>query len=96
MHLNCFGKAVHGLFAVGHVRILKKAKQLGDYLIVGIHGEDPAAWGCGLCFPSAAVGRSKTSALFLECGRRRRDGFERKGPRVSSDGFARTRLECLG
>lgn len=29
------------LFHVGHLAFLEKAKSLGDYLIVGLHGDDP-------------------------------------------------------
>nr|CEL69735.1 TPA: phosphoethanolamine cytidylyltransferase,putative [Neospora caninum Liverpool] len=39
------------VFHVGHLRILEKAKQLGDYLIVGIHDDETVARVKGAGFP---------------------------------------------
>ncbi len=38
--IRVYADMVADLFHYGHVEFLKKARALGDYLLVGIHGDD--------------------------------------------------------
>ena len=43
------------LFNAGHVRLLREAKKLGDFLLVGVHDDDDARAGRGAAYPVLAL-----------------------------------------
>ena len=43
------------LFNAGHVRLLREAKKMGDFLLVGVHDDDAARAGRGAAYPVLAL-----------------------------------------
>ena len=43
------------LFNAGHVRLLREAKKMGDFLLVGVHDDQAARRGRGAAFPVLAL-----------------------------------------